>query len=144
MPATYYHYFALDGTQQRKILTAKEFQTHTPCPIDGNYLFETGIQDSHFTEKTIYQCPCCNTTYHSLEADRLEHTKQVTIRAIIKKLADVRDQESRLSKILALAQSSPKDTPPKPLDFQAAKNVAEEKFRKAAFEIIAHSADHLN
>lgn len=115
------NYDDLDGKTQTYHLEREESFTFSRCPIDGRPLYETDEDNGRCDggTVTVYSCPCCNQTYHSLDPKRLQHSKEIILESFAEKLAQLKQQASFLEKVLACAQRSPKSTNPEELGLLA-------------------------
>jgi len=109
-----FQYTDWEGKPREYSLKPEDTITDSRCPIDNTHLISTTKPSTRIWDHDdVFYCPFCNNDYHSLEPERLEHSRQIILKDLTERLAKLKRQEDYLQKLMDVAQSQPKctDTP---------------------------------
>jgi hypothetical protein len=94
------------GKRELYELDNGEYSTSTKCPIDGTLLYSTSQNSGRdvWEKQNVYCCPNCKETFHSIEEERLRHSKEIMIDSRRKKLSELENHAEHLRKFLRVAE----------------------------------------
>jgi predicted RNA-binding Zn-ribbon protein involved in translation (DUF1610 family) len=94
------------GKEESYDLQYEEDFVSSRCPIDGTNLisFKGNTGRDVWESRIMYRCPNCGNEYSHLEPEKLQHAKEIIIKERKKRLAELREHESRIIKLLEAAK----------------------------------------